>query len=168
MTSMPCFFSNCRHDATGDAQGGCQPPGKRAAPAKICRDRRTSLRRIVRVARGGAPRKGRHSPGAGVGVAMMAVSGAPQVTFPTRPERNSGWSASFRGVDQSLRPGAHGGPKTSERAAMSMVSPAGRPLQIMPMDRGHGTGRRWSDSEILRTGSQAPSFQRVKIFQKWG
>ena len=59
-------------------------------------------------------------------------SDAPHVTSPTRPERNSGASASRRAVDVASRPGARRS-RNACRAARSIAKPAGRPSIVTPM-----------------------------------
>ena len=51
---------------------------------------------------------------------------------PTSPERISGWSASFRRVDQAFCPGARRAIKAATRS-MSGAKPAGRPSITQPM-----------------------------------
>ncbi len=58
--------------------------------------------------------------------------GAPQVRPAYRPERNSGWSASFRGVESSFCPGARRRRKRCS-ASGSTEKPAGKPSSVMPM-----------------------------------
>ena len=63
---------------------------------------------------------------------MRAVKGAPQVTFPTRPDTNFGRSGSFRAVAVGLLPGARRSRKACSRSR-SMAIPAGSPSMVTPM-----------------------------------
>ena len=64
-------------------------------------------------------------------LALDRVGGAPQVTFPTRPERNSGRSSSRRAVAVGLLPGARRFKKAC-RASRSMGNPGGTPSMVTP------------------------------------
>jgi hypothetical protein len=63
---------------------------------------------------------------------MTIATGAPQVLPSTRPERISGASLSFRGVDQAFCPGALRAMKAATRS-ISGAKPAGRPSMTHPM-----------------------------------
>ena len=63
---------------------------------------------------------------------MTAARGAPQVTPSARPDKISGASASFRGVDQLPVPGARRVRKACN-SSRSILSPAGRPSTTTPM-----------------------------------
>ena len=63
---------------------------------------------------------------------MMAVSGAPQVFPFFSPHKNSGASASLRGVDHAFCPGARR-LKNRCNSSGSTGSPAGSPSTVTPM-----------------------------------
>ena len=65
-------------------------------------------------------------------IVMGEKDGVPQVTLPTRPETNSGRSASFRAVAVGLFPGARRARKACSRS-ISMAKPAGMPSMVTPM-----------------------------------
>ncbi|CAN3995960.1 SpoVT-AbrB domain-containing protein, partial [Dysosmobacter welbionis] len=74
-----------------------------------------------------------------------AHRGAPQVTPFSRPERNTGASASLRAVERWLFPGFRRARKAFS-SSRSMASPAGRPSTTTPM----ALPWDWPKTEIFR------------------
>ena len=161
------LFQQLQADATGDAQGGCQPPGKRAAPGEICVTAVLHSGGIVRVAGAGHHGKAVIVPGAGVGVAddggkRRAAGDVPHQT-----------GKKFRLVRLLPR----GGPIVAARGTAVQKRLKGRHVDGLPGRQtlqNHADGRGMGlaeDGQMQKFSVPAhrpPPFNASKSSQKWG
>ena len=161
------LFQQLQADATGDAQGGCQPPGKRAAPGEICVTAVLHSGGIVRVAGAGHHGKAVIVPGAGVGVAddggkRRAAGDVPHQT-----------GKKFRLVRLLPRGGpivAAGGTAVQKRLKSLHVDglSGGQTLQGHADGRGMGLAEDGQMQKFSVPAHRPPPFNASKSSQKWG